>query len=89
MMKDVWVIKYGDHTIRIVNTWTNKKLYVDGVLQDEQVGLNLTSRLFGKVKNNDGEYEEIKVSIGSCFCKVECRIFVGEELIYTTKQQMG
>ncbi|WP_038704867.1 hypothetical protein [Planococcus sp. PAMC 21323] len=88
-MKDVWVIKYGDHTIRIVNTWTNKKLYVDGVLQDEQVGLNLTSRLFGKVKNKDNEYEEIKVSIGSCFCGVECRIFVGEELIYTTKQQMG
>lgn len=88
-MKDVWVIKYGDHTIRIVNTWTNKKLYVDGVLQDEQVGLNLTSRLFGKVKNKDNEYKEIKVSIGSCFCRVECRIFVGEELIYTTKQQMG
>jgi len=89
MMKDIWVIKYGDHTIRVVNTWTNEKLFVDGVLQDEQVGLHLTSRLFGKVRNKDGEYEEIKVSIGSYFCKIECRIFVGERLIYTTKQQMS
>lgn len=88
-MKDIWVVKYGDHTIRVVNTWTNEKLFVDGVLQDEQVGLHLTSRLFGKVKNEQGEFEEIKVSIGTCFCRMECRIFVGDQLVYTTETQWG
>ena len=88
-MKDVWVVKYGEHSIRVVNTWTNEKLFVDGVLQDEQVGLHFTSRLFGKVKNEDGDYEEIKVSIGSCLWRMECRIFVGDRLIYTTELQWG
>lgn len=88
-MKDVWVVKYGEHTIRVVNTWTNEKLFVDGVLQDEQVGFHLTSRLFGKVKNEEGQDEEIKVSIGSCFCSMECRIFVGDRLLYTTAVQSG
>ncbi|ANU09877.1 hypothetical protein A1A1_04852 [Planococcus antarcticus DSM 14505] len=88
-MKDVWIVKYGEHTIRVVNTWTNEKLFVDGVLQDEQVGLHLTSRLFGKVRNENNEYEKIKVSVGFHFCTMQCRIFVGDCLIYTTKLQTG
>lgn len=88
-MKDVWTVKYGEHTICVINTWTNEKLFVDGVLQDEQVGLYFTSRLFGKVENEDGEYEDIKVSISTSLCRVQCRIFVGDRLIYTTKLQMG
>ncbi|WP_142826963.1 hypothetical protein [Planococcus soli] len=88
-MKDVWTVKYGEHTIRVVNSWTNEKLFVDGVLQDEQVGLHFSSRLFGKVKNKTDEFEEIKVSIGSCFCSMQCRIFVGDSLIYTTELQTG
>ncbi len=89
MMKDVWMVKYGEHTIRVVNTWTNEKLFVDGVLQDEQIGLHFTSRLFGKVKNKDGEFKDIKVSVGTCFLRMKCRIFVDDELIYTTEIQPG
>lgn len=88
-MKDVWVVKYGEHTIRVVHTWTNEKLFVDGVLQDEQVGVHFTSRLFGKIQNEDGEYEDIKVSVGSYFCEMQCRIFVGHRLLYTTELQWG
>ncbi len=86
-MKDVWMVKYGEHTIRVVNTWTHEKLFVDGVLQDEQVGLHCASRLFGKVKNTSGEYEEIKISTDVRFFNTHCRIFVGNELIYTTETQ--
>ena len=86
-MHDTWKIKYGSHSIQVENTWNSEKLFVDGVLQDEQVGFRLSSRLFGKVKNEDGETEDIKVSIGSSCLKVQCRIFVGERLIYSTDLQ--
>jgi len=86
-MNDVWKLKYGSHSLQIESSLTAKKLYVDGVLQDEQVGCLLSSRLFGKVKNEEGELEDIKVSIGCNFLKTKCRVFIGERLVYSTDLQ--
>lgn len=83
-MRDMWEVKFDSHHIRVESTWTNQKLWVDGVLQDEQLGPNVSSRLFGKVKNEEGEDEKIKVSIGMHLFKRKCRIFIGEQLVYTT-----
>ncbi|MDN7241971.1 hypothetical protein QWY14_09190 [Planococcus sp. N028] len=86
-MHDIWKLKYGSHSIQIENKLTGKRLYVDGVLQDEEVGLHLSSRLFGKVKNEEGEFEDIKVSIGCSLLKTVCRVFIGERLVYSTDLQ--
>ncbi|RLQ90421.1 hypothetical protein [Planomicrobium sp. Y74] len=84
-MKDIWEIKHSSHRIRIESTWDQKKLWVDGVLQDDQPGFTLSSRLFGKLRDENGEFQEIKVSLGlSCFY-TKCRIFIGDSLIYSTE----
>ncbi|MGI2327919.1 hypothetical protein [Planococcus sp. YIM B11945] len=86
-MNDIWKLKHGAHHIQIENSWKGSKLYVDGVLQDEHVGIHLSSRLYGKVKNDEGEIEDIKVSISCNFLKTDCRIFIGERLVYSTDLQ--
>lgn len=86
-MYDVWKIRYKLHNIRVEKNLGSQKLYVDGVLQDEQVGVALSSRLFGKLKNEDGETEDIKVSIGINCLESQCLIFIGEKLVYSTKVQ--
>ncbi|MCM3610172.1 hypothetical protein M4S82_02850 [Planococcus sp. MERTA32b] len=84
-MRDTWEIKHSSHRIRIESTWDQKKLWVDGVLQDDQPGFTLSSRLFGKLRDDNGEFQEIKVSLGwSCFY-TKCRIFIGDSLIYSTE----
>ncbi|MDN7244955.1 hypothetical protein QWY16_16370 [Planococcus shenhongbingii] len=86
-MRHVWKLKYGSHTIQVEKTLSSEKLFVDGVLQDEQLGFHWSSRLFGKVQNDEGETEDIKVSIGLFLFKVQCRIFVGERLVHSTDIQ--
>ena len=83
-MKDTWEIKYSSNRIRVESAWDQKKLWVDGVLQDDQPGLALSSRLFGKLRGENGEFEEIKVSLGIGCLATKCRIFVGDSLIYST-----
>lgn len=64
MMK-AWEIDYKGHKVRIENTWFGgEKLFVDGELQDEQVGFDFRSRLYGRIKNRDDENESIKVLLG-------------------------
>ena len=86
-MRDIWEVKSGSHSIRVENTVAGVKLWVDGVLQDEQIGFSLSSRLFGKVKNEDGEFEDIKVSVGFKCLKIRCLIFAGDQLVYSTDIQ--
>lgn len=86
-MKDVWKLKYGSHSIQIENRLGGSRLYVDGVLQDEVVGIHFSSRMFGKVKNDEGDDEDIKVSIGCNLMKTACRVFIGERLAYSTNLQ--
>lgn len=84
-MSDIWEIEHSSHRIRVVSTWNQKKLWVDGVLQDDQPGFTLSSRLFGKLRNEDGEFQEIKVSLGLGCPHTKCRIFVEDILIYSTE----
>jgi hypothetical protein len=80
-MKKTWEIDYKGHKIVVENTWFNgERLYVDGELQDEEVGFGVRARLFGRIKSGDGAGEIIKVSIGAWF-NVDCRIFVNEKLL--------
>ena len=66
------------------NTWFNgERLYVDGELQDENLGLAFGVTLTGKLNRNNGDKRLIKVSIGVNF-KINCRIFVDNKLISPT-----
>jgi len=77
-----WDIKYKDHDIRVENGWfSGERLYVDGELQDEQVGFGFRSRLYGKIKNHEGAGEDIKVSLGG-WSTINCRIFINGKLIF-------
>ena len=86
-MRNTWKLKYEDHSIHVENSLLSDKLYVDGVLQDEHIGMHLSSRLFGKLKNSRGEWEDVKISLSAKCPNTECRIFVGERLIYSTSLQ--
>lgn len=77
-----WNLKYKGHDIRVENGWiSGERLFVDDELQDEQVGFGFRSRLYGKIKENEGISEDIKVSLGGWFT-VSCRIFINGKLIF-------
>ena len=84
-MHDIWEIKHSSHRIRVESTWHQKKLWVDGVLQDDQPGFAPSARLFGKLRGEDGEFQEIKVSLGLGCLRTKCRIFLEDSLIYSTE----
>lgn len=88
-MYNVWEIKYGLHHIRIEDTLISGKLFVDGILQDEQVGFSFSSRLFGKVHNEEGQIEDIKVAVGCDCLQKNCRVFIGDRLVYSNDLQWG
>ena len=76
-----WKIDYKGHKIKVTNSWTEgESLYVNGELQDQQIGFALRSRLYGKIKFDDGKEEMIKVSLGGWFT-ISCRIFVDDKLV--------
>lgn len=72
---------YNGHHIQVENSWfTGEKLFVDGQLQDENLGLGIRAILNGKLKSNE-DRKSIKVALGG-FLKINCRIFVDNNLIY-------
>ena len=71
-----WEINYCGNTITVENRIAGERLYVNGELQDEQIGLAGRSRLWGQLKTG----EIVKVSIGSIF-RIHCRIFVNDKLV--------
>ena len=71
-----WETNYCGHTIVVENRVGGERLFVNGELQDEQIGFAGRSRLWGQLKTG----ETIKVSLGSIF-KVHCRIFVNNKLV--------
>lgn len=79
-MLKTWEVEYKGHKIKVENRWLGERLFVDGELQDEQLGMGFRSRLYGKIKGGQGENEKIKVSLGGCLT-VCCRIFVDDKLI--------
>jgi hypothetical protein len=79
-----WTTVYKGNTILVENTWfSGERLFVNGILQDEQLGLAFRSRLWGSIRSADLEVERIKVSLGSMAFSVECRIFVDDTLIFS------
>ncbi len=85
IMKKTFEVMYNNHHIQVENRWfTGEKLYVDGQLQDENVGLGIRGILNGELKSSEGK-QSIKVSLGGFF-KVNCRIFVENNLIYPKKK---
>lgn len=82
-MKKVFEVTYKGHHILVENSWFNgEKLFVDGELQDQNLGLAFDrATLYGVIKNNEGAKQRIKVSLGGAIT-VGCRIFVDHELIY-------
>lgn len=71
-----WEVNYCGTTITVENREGGERLYVNGELQDEQIGFFAgRSRLWGQLQTG----ETIKVSIGSTF-KIHCRIFINNKL---------
>lgn len=53
-MKKVFNVTYEGYHIQVVNTWFNgEKLYIDGKLQDENLGVALRATLRGILKKNN------------------------------------
>ncbi|NTW72911.1 MAG: hypothetical protein HGA49_11815 [Eubacteriaceae bacterium] len=74
-----WETNHSGISIVVVNRSFSEKLFVDGELQDEQVGgIVGRSRLWGRLPTG----ETVKVSVGQVF-KIHCRIFINDQLIYS------
>ena len=85
-MKKTFEVMHDGHHIQVVNSWfTGEKLYVNGQLQDENLGLAVRAVLNGELKSND-DRKSIKVALGGFF-KINCRIFVENSLIYPNKKK--
>ena len=80
-MSKIWEVDYKGHQIMVENHVRGERLYVDGQLQDELVGIALRARLYGKIKSGEGIGENIKVSLGGFF-SVSCKIFIDEFLVF-------
>ena len=72
-----WEAKYEENVILVENYVNGERLYVNGDLQDEQMGIVERSRLWGQLPTG----ETVKVSLGGRKLKVECRIFIDNKLI--------
>lgn len=84
-MKKVFEAIYDGHHIQVENRWfAGEKLYVDGELQDENIGLALRGTLNGKVRTNNNEFKSIKVTLGGFF-SIQCEIFIDNALVSSYK----
>jgi len=72
-----WEISLGEDVIVVENRASGERLYVNGELQDERLGLNLGMRLWGQLPTG----ESLKVSLGGTWT-IQCRVFVDNKLIY-------
>jgi len=80
-MKKTFEATYDGHQIQVENRWfAGEKLYVNGELQDENLGLALRATLAGKLRNDSNESKNIKVTIGGIF-SIHCKIFVDNVLV--------
>lgn len=84
-MKKEFETTYNGRHILVENRWfEGEKLFVDGQLQDENIGLGFKGILNGKLKGME-DVKQIKVAVGGFFT-IECKIFVDNELIYSSGQ---
>ena len=71
-----WEVNHAGVTITVENRASGERLYVNGDLQDEQLGMATRARLWGKLPTG----ESIKVSLGGTFA-LHCRIFIDHKLV--------
>jgi len=71
-----WEINHNGNMIVVENRATCERLYVNGELQDERMGLSSQSRLWGQLPTG----ENIKVSLGGWW-RIQCRIFIDHKLV--------
>ena len=84
-MKKTFDVTHEGRHILVENRWfQGEKLYVDGELQDENLGLSFRGDLNGKLKSTDG-FKNIKVAVGG-FYKIHCKVFVENEMIYSSEK---
>ena len=82
-MKKMFDVTYERHHIQVVNTWFyGEKLYIDGKLQDENLGIASRATLRGVIKDNDQITKNIKVSLGGILT-TKCRVFVNDVLVFS------
>ena len=82
-MKKMFDVIYEGHHIQVVNTWFyGEKLYIDGKLQDENLGIASRATLRGVIKDNNQITKNIKVSLGGILT-IKCRIFVNNVLVFS------
>lgn len=79
-----WETSYKGHTLRVENSFSTERLFVDNELQDELFGFGFRSVLFGKFRDGDNAGAEVKVSLGGWW-RVHCRIFVDNYLVFHSK----
>ncbi|WP_099300718.1 hypothetical protein [Bacillus sp. Marseille-P3800] len=85
-MEKTFEINYEDHHILVINTWVSgEKLFIDGELQDENVGLALRGTLNGSFVNNHNQVKNVKVSIGGTL-SIKCIIFVDNVQVYPNQK---
>jgi len=71
-----WELNHSGNVIVVENRYSGERLYVNGELQDEQVGFASRARLWGQLHTG----ETIKVSLGGYFA-VHCKIFIDNKLV--------
>ena len=71
-----WEINHNGNVIRVENSVSGERLYVNDELQDEQIGFGVRARLWGQLHTG----EKIKVSLGGWFV-VNCRIFIDHKMV--------
>lgn len=83
-MKKTFDITHEGRHILVENRWfEGEKLFVDGELQDENLGLSFRGVLNGRLKSGDG-MKNIKVTVGGFFA-IHCKVFIENELIYSSE----
>lgn len=83
-MKKTFETTYNGRHILVENRWfEGEKLFVDGELQDENLGLSFRGILNGKLKSMETE-KNIKVTLGGFFT-IQCKVFIDHELIYSSE----
>jgi hypothetical protein len=71
-----WELDHNGNVIVVENRVSSERLYVNGELQDERMGLSFQSRLWGQLSTG----ESIKVSLGGWWA-IHCRIFIDNKLV--------
>lgn len=71
-----WETNYNGNAIVVENEVFSERLYVNGELQDEQIGIASRARLWGQLETG----ETIKISLGGIL-SMHCRVFVSDKLV--------